>query len=58
MSTLRNAGGQAMVEFLLIAAALVVALFLPYLDGRSVVSLLLHALMEFFRAGSYLISIL
>jgi hypothetical protein len=50
--------GQAMVEFLLVAAAVVLALFLPYAQGQSVVSLLLHALMEFFRARSYLVSIL
>ncbi len=57
----RNPGtkwsGQAMVEFLLVSSALAVALFFPYLDGRSVVSLLIHALMECFRAQSYLISI-
>jgi hypothetical protein len=50
--------GQAMAEFLLVTAALVFALFFPYLHGRSVVSLLLHALMECFRARSFLISIL
>jgi hypothetical protein len=50
--------GQAMAEFLLVAAALVFALFFPYLHGRSVVSLLLHSLSECFRARSFLISIL
>jgi hypothetical protein len=50
--------GQAMVEFLLVSAALVIALFFPYLHGRSVASLLIHASMECFRARSYLISIL
>ena len=50
--------GQAMVEFLLISAALAFALFFPYLQGRSVTSLLLHALLESFRARSFLISIL
>ena len=49
--------GQAMLEFLLVCAALVLALFLPYANGRSVAGLLLHALMECFRARSYLISI-
>lgn len=49
--------GQAMLEFLLVCAVLVIALFLPYLDGRSVTSLLLHALMEVFRARSFLVSI-
>ena len=50
--------GQAAVEFLLLATVLVIALFLPYVDGRSVVSLLLQALMECFRAQSFVISIL
>jgi len=50
--------GQAMAEFLLVSASLAIALFFPYLDGRCVASLLVHALMEFFRAGSYLTSIL
>lgn len=50
--------GQAMAEVLLVTAALVFALFFPYLHGRSVVSLLLHSLMECFRARSFLISIL
>jgi hypothetical protein len=50
--------GQALIEFLLVSAALAVALFFPYLHGRSVVSLLVHASMDCFRARSYLISIL
>jgi hypothetical protein len=47
-----------MVEFLLVSAALAIALFLPYLQGRSVASLLLHALTECFRNRAYLISIM
>lgn len=47
-----------MAEFLLVSSALVVALFLPYVNGRSVAGLLLHALMECFRARSFLISIM
>lgn len=54
----RDLAGQCMVEFLLVVLALAIALFLPYVEGRSVVSLLIHALMECFRAQSYLISIL
>ncbi len=53
-----NVSGQAMAEFLLVTAALVFALFFPFVQGRSVVSLLLHSLMECFRARSFLISIL
>ena len=49
--------GQAMPEFLLVCLALVAALFLPYLHGRSVATLVLHALMESFRARAYLIAI-
>jgi hypothetical protein len=54
----RKSNGQAMVEFLLVSAALAAALFLPYLHGRSVAAVLIRALMECFRARSYLISIL
>jgi hypothetical protein len=50
--------GQAMAEFLVVGSALALALFFPYLDGRSVASLLVHALMECFRARSYLMSII
>lgn len=50
--------GQAMVEFLLVAAVLAFALFFPYLQGHSVAALLLHALMDCLRARSYLVSIL
>jgi hypothetical protein len=53
-----SCSGQAMVEFLLVATVLVLALFLPYVQGRSVTSVLLHALVEYFRARSYLVSIL
>jgi hypothetical protein len=54
----RGAAGQAMPEFLLVSLALVAALFLPYLHGRSVATVLLHALMESFRARAFLIAIL
>jgi len=50
--------GQAMTEFLLVIAALVFALFFPYLHGQSAVALLLHSLMACFRARSFLLSIL
>jgi hypothetical protein len=53
----RRHAGQVMVEFLLVSSALALALFFPYLDGCSVASLLVHALMESFRARSFLISI-
>ena len=47
-----------MVEFLLVSGALAVALFFPYLNGRSVASVLVHALLESYRARSFLISII
>ena len=53
-----RAAGQAMAEFLLVSAVLAMALFYPYLDGRPVAALLIHALMECLRARSFLISIL
>jgi hypothetical protein len=53
-----NCAGQAMVEFLVVSAAMAAALFFPYVDGRCVAALLVHALMECFRAQSYLVSIL
>lgn len=50
--------GQAITEFLVVAVALAVALFYPYLQGESVVTLLLRALMRALRARSFLISII
>jgi hypothetical protein len=57
LNTLRNRG-QALTEFLMVAAAMAVALFYPYLQGESVVTLLLRALMRALRARSFLISII
>lgn len=50
--------GQAMAEFLIVAGALAVALFYPYLQGESVATLLLRALMRCLRVRSFLLSIL
>lgn len=50
--------GQAMTEFLLVCAGLVLALFYPYVNGESVITLLLRALMRLARARSFLVSIL
>lgn len=50
--------GQSIAEFLLVCAALVASLFLPYLNGESVVTLLLRSLMRAARARSFLVSIL
>ncbi len=51
-------GGQAMAEFLLVAGAMALALFYPYLHGESVATLLLRTLMRVMRARSLLISVL
>lgn len=51
-------GGQATTEFLLVAGAIAVALFYPYLGGESVGSLLLRAVLRSIRARAFLISIL
>lgn len=50
--------GQAMAEFLLVAGALAVALFYPFIDGESVSTLLLRSLMQCMRARTFLLSIL
>lgn len=50
--------GQAMTEFLIVTAALVLALFYPYLNGESVIALLLRSLLRVWRARSFLVSVL
>lgn len=57
-ATSARSGGQAMTEFLLVCAALLVALFFPYVEGHSVVFLLLRALLQCFQSDSFLVSIL
>mgnify|MGYP005830328575 CR=1 FL=1 len=53
-----RATGHGLVEFIVVAAALAAALFLPYLDGRPVVGLLVHSLIEHLRGTAFLTSIL
>jgi len=50
--------GQALAEFLVVIAALIAALLLPVLNGRSAARFLLEAILESLRAQAYLISIL
>ena len=50
--------GQAMTEFLIISAALSLALLYPYLNGESVATLLLRTLLRVARARSFLVSII
>jgi hypothetical protein len=47
-----------MPEVLMVAAALALALFLPYVNGESVVTLLVKAVMGALRARTFLVSIL
>jgi hypothetical protein len=54
----RRQSGQAIAEFLLLAAALSAALLLPFLQGRSVATLLLSTLGDYLRSQSFLLSIL
>lgn len=54
----RLQSGQAMSEFLVVCAALALALFYPYVNGESVITLLLRTLMGVARARSFLVSIL
>lgn len=51
-------GGQAMVEFLVVASVVAFALFYPYVGGSSVISILVHALMGVLRARSWVVSVL
>lgn len=52
------ATGHGLVEFIVVAAALAAALFLPHLDGRPVIGLLVHSLVEYLRGTAFLTSIL
>lgn len=47
-----------MTEFLLVSAVVAFALFYPYLQGRSVAAILMHALLESLRVQSFLLSIM
>jgi hypothetical protein len=55
---LRKSRGQASAEFVLIAGALAVALFYPFAQQGPVFILLTRALMNYFKAQSFVISIL
>lgn len=50
--------GQALAEFLVVTGALALALFYPYVQGESVATLLLRALLRVLRVRSFLVSIL
>lgn len=57
MSSLRQRG-QAMTEFLVVGAALALALFYPYVQGESVVTLLVRAVLRVLRARTFLVSVI
>jgi hypothetical protein len=50
--------GQAMTEFLIVAIALALALFYPYVQGESVVTLLVRTVMRVLRARTFLVSVM
>ena len=50
--------GQAMTEFLIVASALALALFYPYVQGESVVTLLVRTVMRVLRARTFLVSVM
>ena len=50
--------GQVLTEYLLVVAALVLALFVPAIDGVPVATLLVRSLFEYFRGVSFVTSIL
>lgn len=54
----RRHTGQSMTEFLVVCGALVLALFYPYVNGESVITLLVRTLMRVARARSFLVSII
>jgi hypothetical protein len=54
----RRQCGQSLSEFLIVVAAMAAALFYPYLDGESVATMLLRALMRVLRARSFLVSVM
>jgi hypothetical protein len=50
--------GQASVEFLIVTGSLVLALFYPFAQQGPVFVVLVHALSNYFRAQSFVLSIL
>jgi hypothetical protein len=50
--------GQASIEVLVIASALVVALFFPFSHQEPVFVVLIHALANYFSAQSFVVSII
>ena len=49
--------GFAMVEYMVVATAIVAALFFEYENGRSVVQLLTSALVNYIQSLSFVISL-
>lgn len=50
--------GQAMVEYLIGLATVVLALFVPLFDGRSVAGALANAIRDAYATFSFLVSLL
>ena len=53
----RRVKGQGLCEYLLVCSVLAVALFTPYVAGDSVVTLLVRALVEYFRGLAFITSV-
>jgi Flp pilus assembly protein TadG len=49
--------GSAMVEYMVVATALVAALFLEFEDGRSVVQMLTTSLVNYVQSLSFVVSL-
>lgn len=58
MSAAAAQRGQAMLEYLLGLVAVVLALFIPLFDGRSVAGALANAIRDVYATFSFLVSLL
>ena len=58
MNTPCQQRGQAMVEYLIGLVTVVLALFVPLFDGRSVAGALANAIRDGYATFSYLVSLL
>ena len=57
MSNCRSQRGQGMVEYLLGLVTVVLALFIPLFDGRSVAGALANAVRDAYATFSFLVSL-
>lgn len=57
MKTLRRQRGFSLTEYLVVGTAIIFALLLPYINGQSVVVVLVDAIKEMFANFSFGISL-